>query len=49
MSIVGNQIASAIHNARLYEERTQAAEALQGANASLEARVAERTACVASA
>ena len=46
VSIVANQIASAIHNARLYEERTRAAEALQAANASLEARVAERTAAL---
>ena len=46
MSIVANQIASAIHNARLYEERRQAAAALQEANASLEARVAERTAAL---
>ena len=44
--IVANQIASAIHNARLYEERTQAAQALQAANESLEARVAERTAAL---
>jgi len=44
VSIVANQIASAIHNARLYEERRRAADALQAANASLEARVAERTA-----
>ena len=46
VSIVANQIASAIHNARLYEERQRAAEALQAANASLEARVAERTAAL---
>ena len=46
VSIVANQIASAIHNARLYEERRQAAVALQEANASLEARVAERTAAL---
>ena len=46
VSIVANQIASAIHNARLYDERMQAAEALQTANASLEARVAERTAAL---
>ena len=46
VSIVANQIASAIHNARLYEERRRAAEALQAANASLEARVAERTAAL---
>jgi DNA-binding NtrC family response regulator/putative methionine-R-sulfoxide reductase with GAF domain len=43
VSIVANQIASAIHNARLYEQRRLAASALQEANASLEARVAERT------
>jgi DNA-binding NtrC family response regulator/putative methionine-R-sulfoxide reductase with GAF domain len=43
VSIVANQIASAIHNARLYEERRHAAAALQEANASLEARVADRT------
>jgi len=46
VSIVANQIASAIHNARLYEERRAAAAALQEANASLEARVAERTAAL---
>ncbi len=46
VSIVANQIASAIHNARLYEERTRTAAALQEANASLEARVAERTAAL---
>jgi DNA-binding NtrC family response regulator/putative methionine-R-sulfoxide reductase with GAF domain len=46
VSIVANQIASAIHNARLYEERRVAAAALQEANASLEARVAERTAAL---
>ena len=46
VSIVANQIASAIHNARLYEERRLAAAALQEANASLEARVAERTAAL---
>jgi DNA-binding NtrC family response regulator len=46
VSIVANQIASAIHNARLYEDRQRAAEALQVANASLEARVAERTAAL---
>jgi DNA-binding NtrC family response regulator len=45
-SIVANQIATAIHNARLYEEKRRAAEALQTANASLEARVAERTAAL---
>ena len=46
VSIVANQIASAIHNAQLYEERRRAADALQAANASLEARVAERTAAL---
>jgi DNA-binding NtrC family response regulator len=46
VTIVANQIASAIHNARLYEERRLAAAALQEANASLEARVAERTAAL---
>lgn len=46
VSIVANQIASAIHNARLYDERRRAAAALQEANASLEARVAERTAAL---
>ena len=46
VSIVANQIASAIRNAQLYEERRRAAEALQAANASLEARVAERTAAL---
>ena len=46
VSIVANHIASAIHNARLFEERARAAEALQAANASLEARVAERTAAL---
>ena len=46
VSIVANQIASAINNARLYEETQRAAEALQAANASLEARVAERTAAL---
>jgi len=46
VSIVANQIASAIHNARLYEERRAAATALQEANVSLEARVAERTAAL---
>jgi adenylate cyclase len=43
VSIVANQIASAINNARLYAERTRTAEALREANTSLEARVAERT------
>src|SRR5262245_3058838 len=47
VSIIANQIASAIHNARLYEERRRAAAELQEANASLEARVAERTAALA--
>ena len=46
MSNSANQIASAIHNAQLYEERRLAALALQEANASLEARVAERTAAL---
>ncbi len=46
VSIVANQIASAIRNAQLYEERRRAADALQAANASLEARVAERTAAL---
>src|SRR5262245_31615076 len=46
VSIIANQIASAIHNARLYEQRRLAAAALQEANASLEARVAERTAAL---
>jgi transcriptional regulator with GAF, ATPase, and Fis domain len=46
VSIIANQIASAIHNARLYDERRRAAEALQEANASLEARVAQRTAAL---
>ena len=46
VSIVANQIATAIHVARLLEERRTAAAALQAANASLEARVAERTAAL---
>jgi eukaryotic-like serine/threonine-protein kinase len=46
VSIVANQIARAIHNARLYEERARAAAALEQANASLEVRVAERTAAL---
>lgn len=46
VSIIANQIASAIHNARLYEQRRLAAAALQEANVSLEARVAERTAAL---
>jgi eukaryotic-like serine/threonine-protein kinase len=44
--IVANQIASAINNARLYEDRRRAADALQALNASLEARVVERTAAL---
>jgi DNA-binding NtrC family response regulator len=47
VSIVASQIAAAIHTARLLEERARTAEALQEANASLEARVAERTAALA--
>jgi DNA-binding NtrC family response regulator len=46
VSIVANQIASAIHNARLYQDRRRSAEELQALNASLEARVAERTAAL---
>ncbi len=46
VTIVANQIASAIRNAQLYDDRRRAAEALQAANASLEARVAERTAAL---
>ncbi len=46
VAIVANQIASAIRNAQLYDERRRAAEALQAANATLEARVAERTAAL---
>jgi GAF domain-containing protein len=46
VSIIANQIASAIHNARLYEQRRLAAAALEEANASLEARVVERTAAL---
>jgi DNA-binding NtrC family response regulator len=46
VTIVANQIASAIRNAQLFEERRIAAEALQAANASLEMRVAERTAAL---
>ena len=46
ISIIANHIASAIHNARLYEERRRTADELQAMNASLEARVAERTAAV---
>jgi eukaryotic-like serine/threonine-protein kinase len=46
ISIIAEHIASAIHNARLYEERRQTAAELQAMNASLEARVAERTAAL---
>jgi DNA-binding NtrC family response regulator len=46
VTIVANQIASAIRNAQLYDERRRAVDALQSANASLEARVAERTAAL---
>jgi transcriptional regulator with GAF, ATPase, and Fis domain len=46
VSIIANQIASAIHNARLYEQRRLAAAALEEANVSLEARVVERTAAL---
>ena len=46
ISIIANHIASAIHNAQLYEERRRTADQLQAMNASLEARVAERTAAV---
>ena len=46
VSIIANQIASAIHNGRLYEQRRLAAAALHEANQSLEARVAERTAAL---
>jgi DNA-binding NtrC family response regulator/putative methionine-R-sulfoxide reductase with GAF domain len=46
VSIIANQIASAVHNARLYEQQRVAAAALQEANVSLEARVAERTAAL---
>jgi GAF domain-containing protein len=42
VSIIANQIASAIRNAQLYEQRRLDAAALQEANVSLEARVAER-------
>jgi serine/threonine protein kinase len=45
-TIVANQIASAIRNAQLYDERRRAVDALQVANASLEARVVERTAAL---
>ena len=46
IAIIAEHIASAIHNARLYEERRQAADQLQAMNASLEVRVAERTAAL---
>ncbi len=46
VSIVANQIATAINNARLYEDRRRTADELQALNASLEARVAERTAAL---
>ncbi len=46
IAIIAEHIASAIHNARLYEDRRQAAGQLQAMNASLEARVAERTAAL---
>ena len=46
LSIIANHIASAIHNAQLYEERRRTADQLQAMNASLEARVAERTAAL---
>ncbi len=46
VTIVANQIATAIHTARLLEERARTAAALQVANTSLEARVAERTAAL---
>ncbi|MGE0703074.1 MAG: protein kinase [Vicinamibacterales bacterium] len=46
VAIVANQIASAIRNAQLYDDKRRDAEALQAANASLEARVAERTAAL---
>ena len=46
VTIVANQIASAIRNAQLYDERRKTADALQAANATLEARVAERTAAL---
>jgi DNA-binding NtrC family response regulator len=46
ITIVANQIAAAIHNARLYEDRRRTADELQRVNASLEARVAERTAAL---
>jgi DNA-binding NtrC family response regulator/putative methionine-R-sulfoxide reductase with GAF domain len=46
VAIVANQIAGAVHNARLFDERTRAAAALQDANETLEARVVERTAAL---
>jgi DNA-binding NtrC family response regulator len=46
VTIVANQIASAIRNAQLYDDRRRAAAELQAANLSLEARVAERTAAL---
>jgi transcriptional regulator with GAF, ATPase, and Fis domain len=46
VSIIANQIASAINNARLYEAQRLAATALEEANVSLEARVMERTAAL---
>jgi DNA-binding NtrC family response regulator len=46
IAIIAEHIASAINNARLYQERLQAAEDLAAANVSLEARVAERTAAL---
>jgi DNA-binding NtrC family response regulator len=46
VTIVANQIASAIRNAQLYDDRRKAADQLQAANATLEARVAERTAAL---
>src|SRR4029450_899973 len=47
VTIVANQIASAIRNAQLCDDRGKAADELQAANATLEARVAERTAALA--
>jgi DNA-binding NtrC family response regulator len=46
VSIVANQIAAAINNARLYEDRRRTANELKAVNASLEARVEERTAAL---
>jgi DNA-binding NtrC family response regulator len=46
VTIVANQIASAIRNAQLYDEQRRTADQLQVANASLEMRVAERTAAL---